>query len=229
MTETYVVCGCKSWNRRVFDEALSKLPGTWHFIAKKEELTAAALKKIGPRSIFFIHWSWMVPEEIFSAYECVNFHMTDLPLGRGGSPLQNLILLGKKDTVLTAHRMVAEVDAGPIYLKKPMSLAGTAQEIFERSSALAATMIETIVKNHPEPLTQKGKVVLFKRRTPEQSEIPPGLSPAELYDFIRMLDGEGYPAAFARCKGFRYELRNARLINGRLEADVTVLPDSPHL
>ena len=226
MTENYVVCGSKSWNRRVFDEKISQFPGEWQYISTKEELTSSTLKKISPRFVFFLHWSWIVPQEILNACECVNFHMTDLPFGRGGSPLQNLILLGKKETVLTAHRMTEEVDAGPVYLKKPLSLEGTAQEILERSSELAAEMIGQIIREHPEPKPQTGKVVIFRRRTPAESEIPDGLSPEKLYDFIRMLDGEGYPAAFRRQKGFRYEQRNARITDGTVQTDVTTIPDS---
>ena len=226
MNDTSIVCGCKSWNRWVFDATISKFPGTWRYFSTKEELTAANVKKISPRYIFFLHWSWIVPQNVLDAAECVNFHMTDLPFGRGGSPLQNLILLGKTETVLTAHRMTKELDAGPVYLKKPLSLDGTAQEILERSSALAATMIETIIKTYPEPVPQTGEVVIFRRRTPAESEIPKGLSPKQLYDFIRMLDGEGYPAAFRQHDGFRSELRNARLAEGgRVEADETVLPN----
>ena len=44
--------------------------------------------------------------------------MTDLPYGRGGSPLQNLIINGHKETMMSALRCVQELDAGPIYLKK---------------------------------------------------------------------------------------------------------------
>ena len=42
--------------------------------------------------------------------------MTDLPFGRGGSPLQNLIVRGYKETMLSAIKCVGEVDAGPIYI-----------------------------------------------------------------------------------------------------------------
>lgn len=66
---------------------------------------------------------------------------------------------------------------------------------------------------------------MFKRRTPEQSEMPAGLTQKQQYDFIRMLDGEGYPQAFRREKGFRYEMRNARLVDGRVVADETPVPD----
>ena len=47
--------------------------------------------------------------------------MTDLPYGRGGSPLQNLIVRGHKHTMISAIKCVKELDAGPIYLKKPLT------------------------------------------------------------------------------------------------------------
>ena len=109
---SYVVCGSKSWNRDLFDAELSKFSGEWHFLESKESLTLEFLESIGPRYVFFLHWSWIVPEKIVQEFECVNFHMTDLPYGRGGSPLQNLILRGHTETKLTAHRMVKELDAG---------------------------------------------------------------------------------------------------------------------
>ena len=57
------------------------------------------------------------------------------------------------------------------------------------------------------------------------SEIPADLQSQErIYDFIRMLDCEGYPAAFVERNGFRFELRNSRLDAGRLEAGVTIIP-----
>ena len=57
--------------------------------------------------------------------------MTDLPFGRGGSPLQNLITRGISKTKISALRCNEEIDAGPIYLKRPLSLHGSAEEIYQ--------------------------------------------------------------------------------------------------
>ncbi|HCI03563.1 TPA: methionyl-tRNA formyltransferase, partial [Candidatus Peribacteria bacterium] len=209
MSKTYVICGCKSWNKSVFDEIISKFDGEWIYFGSKEELTNENLDKINPDRIFFLHWSWIVPDEILSKYECINFHMTDVPYGRGGSPLQNLIVRGHKETKLSALKMTSELDAGPVYLKEQMPLDGTAQEILERSSQLAGKMIEKINSDNPEPKEQDGEPTIFERRKPDQSEIPDGLSIEELYDYIRMLDGEGYPPAFVKKRGFRYEYTSA--------------------
>ena len=50
--------------------------------------------------------------------------MTDLPYGRGGSPLQNLIVRGWKETKVLALKVVEELDAGPIYYKKRLAYMG---------------------------------------------------------------------------------------------------------
>lgn len=221
---SYLVVGRKSWNRNIFNDIIQYYPGQWYFIEALEDLTADNIKKIQPRYIFFLHWSWKVPEEILETYECVCFHMTDVPYGRGGSPLQNLIVRGHQQTKLTALQMTQEFDAGPVYLKKDLCLGGSAEEIYIRATALAAKMIETIIKEEPTPVAQSGEVINFKRRKPTESQIPDLSSLSKLHDFIRMLDAEGYPKAFIEYQGFRYEFSRSALYDGRIVADVTVTP-----
>jgi methionyl-tRNA formyltransferase len=58
------------------------------------DLAVEMLAALDPRYVFFPHWSHRIDSAIFERFECVIFHMTDLPFGRGGSPLQNLIARG---------------------------------------------------------------------------------------------------------------------------------------
>jgi methionyl-tRNA formyltransferase len=222
-TKTYVVVGYKPWNQRVFDELLSTYPGQWFYIDAKQDLTPARLAQIKPRYLFFLHWSWKVPDDILKEYECIVFHMTDVPYGRGGSPLQNLIVRGHRTTKLTALRMTNEFDAGPVYLKRDLSLEGSsAEEIYIRASYLSAKMMRVIVEDNIEPVPQIGEPTNFKRRKPHQSEIPELDSLQELHDFIRMLDADGYPKAFIDYNGFRYQFNRAVLYDGRVVADVHI-------
>lgn len=220
----YVVCGSRPWSRRIYNEVIEKYPGKWYFVGSRDELALDFLREIDPRYVFLLHWSWMVPPEIFQSYECVCFHMTDLPFGRGGSPLQNLVLRGYRSTKLTAFRVTGECDAGPVYMKRRLSLEGNAEEIYIRATYLAARMIRQIITREPQPCPQKGKAVLFARRKPKESEIPALPSLWSLFDFIRMLDAEGYPKAYLVYKGFRYEFRRAALYDGKIVADVTITP-----
>jgi methionyl-tRNA formyltransferase len=218
----YVVAGSKPWSRRVFDEIIAAYPGSWHFTATLEELSPARLRLLQPRYVFFLHWSWQVPVEILQEAECVCFHMTDVPYGRGGSPLQNLIMAGHRSTKLTALRMVEELDAGPVYFKEDLSLEGGAEEIYLRASYACARMIRKLIDSEPAPETQTGRCVLFRRRRKEESRIPPLESVARLHDFLRMLDADGYPKAFLEHAGFRYEFSRASLYDGRIVADVVI-------
>jgi methionyl-tRNA formyltransferase len=221
---SYIVAGAKPWNRRVFDTIIAMYPGEWHFVDHPDRLSPETVFSLTPRYIFFLHWSWKVPSEIVANYECVCFHMTDVPFGRGGSPLQNLIVRGYQHTKLTALRMSEVMDAGPVYLKRELCLMGTAEEIYIRASYLSAEMIKYIIDNQPVPQPQEGEPIIFRRRKPHQSEIP-GLSSLQgLYDFIRMLDAEGYPKAFLEHEGFRYEFSRAAFYDGQLVADVRITP-----
>jgi methionyl-tRNA formyltransferase len=218
----FIVAGSKSWSRRVFDEVIRKYPGVWYFAAGHDVLSPEWVRSINPRYIFFLHWSWKVPDEISSAFECVCFHMTDVPYGRGGSPLQNLILRGHRHTKLTALRMVKDFDAGPVYLKADLCLEGGAEEIYIRASRLAANMIRRIIEERIEPVPQSGEPVIFSRRKPQESAIPNLPNLQALYDFIRMLDADGYPRAFLEHADFRYEFSRTTLYDGRIIADVTI-------
>ena len=168
-----VIVSNKSWHSGMANKLQKNTGHQFSMICDKSDLTLPKLDKIEPDYIFFPHWSYLVPEEIYKKFECINFHMTDLPYGRGGSPLQNLIVRGHQETKLSAIRCVKELDAGPIYLREKLSLNGSAEEIFIRASRLIESMIVKILSEQPIPIDQdqKGEVTAFKRRTPEQSEM----------------------------------------------------------
>ena len=220
----YLVAGSRPWSREVFDAVIRTYPGVWRFAAGPEQLTLPKLRRFKPDAIFFLHWSWKVPSEIVSHFVCIGFHMTDLPYGRGGSPLQHLILRGHRRTKLSAFRLTSAFDAGPIYAKQDLSLAGSAQDIYERASRLAARMIRHLIRRPLAPKPQQGTPVVFARRRPEDSQVPSLRSLERLKDFIRMLDADGYPRAFVEAEGFRFEFSRASRKNGALRANVTITP-----
>ena len=95
----FIVATIKPWNIENYKKYFSKRKN-FHLIDQQDDLVLSKIKTINPRYIFFPHWSWIIREEIWRNYECVVFHMTDLPFGRGGSPLQNLLSRGIYKTKL---------------------------------------------------------------------------------------------------------------------------------
>src|SRR4051812_3973566 len=92
--ETIVIATIHPWN--VARAKKWKAPPGFQkiIITNPKALTVEKLARLRPRYVFFPHWSWIIKPEIYDSFECVVFHMTDLPFGRGGSPLQNLIVSG---------------------------------------------------------------------------------------------------------------------------------------
>ena len=219
--EDVIFASCKPWHKPLFESLKSKFDLNWMYVSTPNELDCV-ISTANPKYIFFLHWNWLVPETIWMQHECVCFHMTDVPYGRGGSPLQNLILAGHKGTKLTALQMVREMDAGPVYTKRTLKLDGTAQEIYVRAGALSADIIQWMIENEPVPIEQVGEAVLFKRRKPEQSRLPETGSLLSTYDFIRMLDADGYPHAFIEHGELMLKFNKAKLENGRLIAEVEI-------
>ncbi|MBN1793550.1 MAG: methionyl-tRNA formyltransferase [Candidatus Omnitrophica bacterium] len=208
----YIIAASKSWNIEAARSFIADSPDLQiKLITDKKALTYGEIKNFNPRYVFFLHWSWLIPQAIHRNYDCVVFHMTDLPFGRGGSPLQNLIERGIYKTKIAAIKAVRELDAGDILLKKSLTLEGSADEIFRRATKIIFTsMIPRIIKDEPVPVPQKGKVVRFKRRLPEQGTIARLSSLTKVYDYIRMLDAEGYPPAFMEVSGLRLEFFDAQ-------------------
>ena len=222
MAQPIIICESKVWDKHCVNNLKESLKRPVLHITDNLKFKLDEIRRINPEYIFFPHWSYIIPKEIFSNYQCIVFHMTDLPYGRGGSPLQNLILAGKKKTKISAIDVVEEIDAGDIFLKKDLSLSGHAQDIFNKANKIIQEMILEIVKHKPMPIPQNGAPTYFKRRQPNESNIS-HLNNLELvYDYIRMLDAEGYPLAYMESDSLKFEFQNVSKIDNELTASVRI-------
>jgi methionyl-tRNA formyltransferase len=218
----YVIAASRPWYWGLGPELQEHFARPFATVQREQDLDVAKLRKLQPRYVFFPHWSAKIPEEIFDRFECVVFHMTDLPFGRGGSPLQNLIARGIYETRISALRCSPVLDGGPIYLKRPLSLEGNAEEIYVRAAGVIGKMIAYIVKHEPAPVPQTGQPTVFRRRTPEESDMASLADLRKVFDHIRMLDAKGYPHAFVETEHLRLEFRRASLSTDSVQAEVTI-------
>ena len=148
--------------------------------------------------------------------------MTDLPYGRGGSPLQNLIIRGHKSSILSAFITSSIMDSGDILLERKFSLNGSAVEILKRVTKLSFKMIETLETKRIIPTKQKGIITKFKRRKSQMSKIKPSYSIEKMYDFIRMLDAPIYQKAFLQNRNYIIEFSQVKKIKNQLLCKATI-------
>ena len=194
------------------------------FIQNKKYLNLTYLNKLRPDIIFVPHWSWKINKEIINKYLCIGFHATPLPYGRGGSPVQNMILKGFLKTKLCALKLDKKLDSGPIYKQVNVSLKGSGSEIFTRIYKKILILIKDLSLRLPIPKKQYGKITFFKRRTPQQSNIKKTFNLNELYNFIRMLDisENKFPKAFLKIGNLKFEFFNSTIIKNCLKAEVSI-------
>ena len=211
----YIFCAYREHSFNVYKK-LKKRYKDIILINKKENLTIEKIKKIKPKYVFFPDWSWIVPDEIISNVNCICIHESNLPKFRGGSPIQNQIIRGIKNTKSTAFLMNSKLDAGDILLQKNLSLDGSLDDIFSRIEKNNYEIITNIIQGKFKKQKQSGKPSSYKRRTPKQSELK-NLNSSKIYlhNFIRMLS-DPYPNAFIKIGKKKIVFKSSKLDGKKL-------------
>lgn len=139
-------------------------------------------------------------------------HESELPEGKGWSPLTYQILEGKNRVPVTLFEAAEEVDSGLIYAQRWIDFEGH-ELVDELREGLANTTRELcgwFINSYPESIRaareQKGKGSFYARRRPEDSEIDPNKMIAEQFNLFRVVDNVRYPAFF-QANGRRFFLR----------------------
>nr|AYQ75672.1 methionyl-tRNA formyltransferase [Cohnella candidum] len=152
---------------------------------------------------FYLGCGEIVPPAILSLYERnLVVHASDLPKGKGWSPLAWQILEGKSDIPVSLFEAAERVDSGPIYLKRTLSFRGT-ELIDEMRRELARATFEMcgeFLDRYPgivaEAVPQEGEATFYPKRTPADSRLNPDLSIRDQFALMRVADNERYPCYF---------------------------------
>lgn len=140
-------------------------------------------------------------------------HASDLPAGRGFSPLQWQIVEGKNEITLTLFEAVEAADAGPYYFKETLAFEGT-ELLEEMRQALGVKINAMCVKYVREidrlrAISQTGEPSFYRRRGLEDDRLDPDRTIVEQFDHLRIADNDRHPLFFD-LRGSRYYLRIAR-------------------
>jgi len=212
----YLIITKKKWNYDNFKKLNSK---KFILIKNYKEVTYKNISKLKPKLVFVPHWSKKISSNIIKNFKCICFHETNLPYGRGGTPLQNLIIRKKKYTNISAFIMNDQIDSGDLIKikREKLVLNGSAQQIYERSSKIIFNMIKKIIKmkkiiTHK----QKGQIINFKRLK-NNSEIDVNSNNLNnIYDHIRMLDAKTYKNAYIKIGKLKIDFFNVKKLKNRL-------------
>lgn len=161
--------------------------------------------------LFLISCTEIISPQVYSRFRFpLVIHESDLPLGRGWSPLAWQILEGRNDIPVTLLEVSANVDRGAIWSKAVLRLEGheLLDEISRSLMQVKFELVEYALQQHTsvQPTEQNHpNATYYKRRTPQMSEFNPSESLESQFDMLRIADPVRYPAFFSM-RGHRYKL-----------------------
>lgn len=150
-----------------------------------------------------LSFSKLLPESFLDNHKHVLVvHESDLPNGKGWSPMSWQILEGKREITISLFEASKQLDAGEIYIKKKIVINET--ELFddwrkkqaESSFKICAEWLE----KYPDILlaaeSQEGESTFYEKRTKEDSQLNINKSIKDQFNLLRIVDNENYPAFF---------------------------------
>jgi methionyl-tRNA formyltransferase len=128
-------------------------------------------------------------------------HESDLPKGKGMSPLTWQVLEGKNLIPITLLEATKEVDAGNIYKQRFLDLRGDElnPELKHLQGQATIDLVLWFLDNYPNSANGKpqlGDSTFYSRRSAKDSELNVDLSIREQFNLLRVCDNERFPAFF---------------------------------
>jgi methionyl-tRNA formyltransferase len=171
------------------------------------------LRQIAPDCCPIVAYGALIPQAALDvpAHGWVNLHFSVLPAWRGAAPVQHAIMHGDDVTGATTFRLVAELDAGPVYgvLTEPIHATDTSGDLLDRLARAGARLLvatlDGIEEGTLEAVPQPAEgVSLAPKITPADARVDWKL-PAHIVDrLIRACTPE--PGAWTEYEGARLKL-----------------------
>ena len=127
-------------------------------------------------------------------------HASNLPRGKGFSPIQWQILKNKKRISFCLFKAEKKLDSGEIYEKHSLLFKGT--ELYDRIRYMQAKatiqIISSFLKKYPKLVSrkQKGQSTFYRRRTYKDSKLNINKSIKKLFNQMRIANNQDWPAYF---------------------------------
>jgi len=157
----------------------------------------------GGNFLFLISCHEIIKDNIIDKYENVLvLHASNLPNGKGWSPLVWQILQGKEEITLSLIEANKRVDTGRIWLQKKMKfykhqLHGEINKIlFESEIFLINKALKEYKNIKPKKQKKISNIEIYEKRNPKDSELDINKNLKSQFNLLRISDPERYPAYF---------------------------------
>jgi len=169
-----------------------------------------------PDMIIVMSYGVILRDNVLNAAKCINIHPSSLPKYRGPSPIRTALLNGDKDIDVCLMAMVAEMDAGDVYMRQNIALDinDTNTDVEHKVSNTAIEMLDKYLTN-PDAYkaTPQNGAPTFTRKFTGDDEIINWNNPSvQIHNQIRAL---GYGRT--KINGLDVKILETRFENGELK------------
>lgn len=156
-----------------------------------------------PSLCFCLSFSQILPSAFRARFQhSLIVHESDLPQGKGWSPLTWQILEGQPRIPVTLIEAAERVDSGVIYAQRWLAFQG--HELIDelRAAQAEAThdlcrwFVDAYPQSAEQGRPQQGEESFYPRRRPADSRLDPEKPLADQFNLLRVVDNERYPAFF---------------------------------
>ncbi len=160
-----------------------------------------------PDIIIVVAYGKILPEYVlnYPKYGCVNIHASLLPMYRGASPINYVIVRGEKETGITSMLMDKGLDTGDMLIKRSVEITDTdnAGTLHDKLAAVGAEVLKETVDGLFEgkiiPEKQVGETCYAPLIDNQMRKIEFSASTEEIYNKIRGFSP--FPTAYTTLDG----------------------------
>jgi methionyl-tRNA formyltransferase len=179
------------------------------------------LEFIDPDIIITVAFGKILREKVISMpkYGCWNLHTSLLPKYRGAAPMQRAIENGEDETGISIFKIVKELDAGPIALKKKIKIEqnDNLEKVYDKLLEISKKSLEDFINNFENiKLTEQDHSKATYANKISKDEMKLNFEDVEkTHNKIRAFDP--FPGTFAIYKGKKVKLFGSEIYKTKVE------------
>jgi methionyl-tRNA formyltransferase len=111
---------------------------------------------VTPHAVILCAFGALVKEPLLTDHDILNVHPSLLPRWRGAAPVERAMMAGDAQTGVSIMRLVAELDAGPVYAQQaePISPSDDYAALSARLQDVSVELLLDVLERRPEPTPQ---------------------------------------------------------------------------
>jgi methionyl-tRNA formyltransferase len=159
-------------------------------VSVNDEGVRARIAAAEPDAVVLCAFGALVKEPLLSDYDILNIHPSLLPRWRGAAPVERAMMAGDAETGVSIMRLVAELDAGPVYAQRaePILPDDDYATLSGRLQRVSVDLLHNVLDDRPQPWDQPDDGVTYAEKlTAEDRTLDLARPAAENVRIVRAL------------------------------------------